>query len=90
MYAPIVIISMTYLDWTVSSLNTVLRILLTQAGAKKKCNEIGIPFLGDIPLHPDICASADTGKPTVVANPDTPQAQSFDEIAKIIASSLKS
>ncbi|EME89292.1 uncharacterized protein MYCFIDRAFT_26808 [Pseudocercospora fijiensis CIRAD86] len=64
--------------------------LLTQAGAKKKCNEIGIPFLGDIPLHPDICANADAGKPTMVANPDTPQAKSFDEIAKKIASKLES
>ncbi|KAF7189460.1 Iron-sulfur protein IND1 [Pseudocercospora fuligena] len=59
-------------------------------GAKKKCNEIGIPFLGDIPLHPNICADADAGKPTMVANPNTPQAKSFDEIARNIASKLKS
>lgn len=43
---------------------------------------MGIKLLGDIPLHPQICSDADSGKPTVVASPDGPQAQSFSTIAK--------
>jgi ATP-binding protein involved in chromosome partitioning len=51
-------------------------------GAKNKCGELGIRFLGDVPLHPSICSDADAGKPTMVANPDGPQAQAFAGIAK--------
>ncbi|KAM3419004.1 hypothetical protein BST61_g4960 [Cercospora zeina] len=57
-------------------------------GAKKKCHEMGINFLGDIPLHPDTCASADNGKPTMAASPDSPQAQAFIDIAKVITATL--
>ncbi|KXL48980.1 hypothetical protein M433DRAFT_62793 [Acidomyces richmondensis BFW] len=50
-------------------------------GAKKKCEQIDIAFLGDIPLHPQICQDADSGKPTVVANPNGSQAHAFNAIA---------
>ena len=58
-------------------------------GAKKKCKELGIDFLGDIPLHPDICASADVGKPTMAASPESPQAQAFVNLAKSITTKLQ-
>ncbi|RMY64751.1 hypothetical protein D0863_09588 [Hortaea werneckii] len=57
-------------------------------GAKKKCEQIGVNLLGDIPLHPQICSDADTGKPTVVANPEGPQAQAFSKIAQELISKL--
>ncbi|RMY41414.1 hypothetical protein D0866_00608 [Hortaea werneckii] len=56
--------------------------------AKKKCEQIGVNLLGDIPLHPQICSDADTGKPTVVANPEAPQAQAFSKIAQELISKL--
>jgi len=49
---------------------------------------MGIELLGDIPLHPSICSDADAGKPTVVANPESPQAKAFIKIAQSIASKL--
>lgn len=58
------------------------------AGAKKKCEQIGVSMLGDIPLHPEICQDADTGKPTVVANPTGPQAQAFHKIAQELITKL--
>lgn len=57
-------------------------------GAKKKCENLGLDFLGDIPLHPDICASADAGRPTMVSSPDSPQAQAFAAIAKTVTSKI--
>lgn len=45
-------------------------------------------FLGDIPLDSQICADADAGKPTVVANPRGPQAEAFENIATKLASKL--
>ena len=43
---------------------------------------MGITLLGDIPLHPNICTDADAGKPTVVAQPGSPQAEAFTAIGK--------
>ncbi|KAI7311803.1 P-loop containing nucleoside triphosphate hydrolase protein [Hortaea werneckii] len=57
-------------------------------GAKKKCEQIGVNLLGDIPLHPQICSDADTGKPTVVASPEGPQSKAFTKIAQELISKL--
>lgn len=38
-------------------------------GVEHACSQHGIPFLGDIPLHPSICDDADRGMPTVAAEP---------------------
>ncbi|KIW29894.1 uncharacterized protein PV07_05680 [Cladophialophora immunda] len=37
------------------------------AGAEAKASELGVDFLGDVPLDARICADADRGMPTVVA-----------------------
>lgn len=49
---------------------------------------MGIDLLGDIPLHPRICSDADAGKPTVVADPDGPQAEAFYKIARAVSLKL--
>ena len=36
-------------------------------GVERKCRELGIDFLGDVPLDENICRDADKGKPTIVA-----------------------
>src|SRR5882757_9610376 len=43
----------------------------SHSGVTHACEEHGINFLGDIPLHASICDDADRGKPTVVAEPDS-------------------
>lgn len=58
-------------------------------GAKKKCGDLGIRFLGDVPLHPSICSDADAGKPTMVASPDGDQAKAFAAIAQELATELR-
>ena len=50
-------------------------------GVSKKCGELGIKLLGDVPLHASICEDADRGKPTVVAEPDSVRAQVFKDLA---------
>lgn len=50
-------------------------------GVTRKCKELGIDLLGDIPLHPSICDDADRGKPTVVAEPDSARAKAFSDLA---------
>lgn len=58
------------------------------SGAKKKCAELGIKLLGDIPLHAQICSDADAGKPTVVGSPQSPQAQAFTKLAQELKTQL--
>jgi ATP-binding protein involved in chromosome partitioning len=50
-------------------------------GVANACQEHGIEFLGDIPLHANICDDADRGKPTVVSEPDSDRAKSFIAIS---------
>ncbi|TKX24783.1 iron-sulfur protein IND1 [Elsinoe australis] len=50
-------------------------------GVTKKCAEMGVELLGDLPLHPQICEDADRGKPTVVAEPDSVRARAFGDLA---------
>lgn len=48
--------------------------------------ELGVPLLGRIPLHPRICADADRGKPSVVGEePDSPNVRAFEGVAAEVA-----
>jgi len=57
-------------------------------GVSRECSSKHIPFLGDIPLHASICNDADRGKPTVVAEPDSPRAKAFMRIAGQICETI--
>ncbi|MEM2139630.1 Mrp/NBP35 family ATP-binding protein [Nitrososphaera sp.] len=59
--------------------------LFGKGGGKKISEDFKIPFIGEIPLHQQIRAGSDTGKPTVLSEPESFQAQSFDKAAKVIA-----
>jgi len=49
-------------------------------GGEKAANELGVSFLGRIPIDPEIVNSGDSGKPFVLSNPDSDAAKSFNEI----------
>jgi ATP-binding protein involved in chromosome partitioning len=54
-------------------------------GGEKMCKEYGAEFLGALPLTMSIREQADSGKPTVVAEPDGPVAEIYKAIARKIA-----
>lgn len=56
-----------------------------QGGGEKMCGEYGVEFLGALPLTMSIRAQTDSGKPTVVAEPDGQVAQVYKAIARKIA-----
>lgn len=62
--------------------------LFGKDGAKRLAEEMDVKLLGDIPLHPGICADADDGKPTVVAEPDSARAKAFESIAEQVARAI--
>ena len=54
-------------------------------GAEAMADELGIDFLGSIPLHNDVRAGADSGIPIVEGHPESPVAEAFSAIAQRIA-----
>ncbi len=59
-----------------------------EGGAQKMCRDFGVPFLGGLPLDIKIREQADSGRPTVVADPDGKVAQIYKEIARKVAISI--
>jgi ATP-binding protein involved in chromosome partitioning len=59
--------------------------LFGQGGGKKISEDYNIPFIGEIPLHQHIRQGSDTGKPTVLSEPESVQSQAFEKAAKVIA-----
>ncbi len=56
-----------------------------EGGAQRMCNDYKVPFLGALPLDIRIREQADSGRPTVVADPDGKIAMVYKEIARKIA-----
>lgn len=55
--------------------------LFKKGGGEKAAIEMGVPFLGRIPLDPEMVESTDNGKPFVVLNPQSQVAEAFRNIA---------
>jgi ATP-binding protein involved in chromosome partitioning len=62
--------------------------IFSHGGGQRAAEKLGVPFLGAIPIDPAIRAGGDEGMPIVAANPDSPQAKSFRDIAAKIAEAL--
>jgi ATP-binding protein involved in chromosome partitioning len=56
-----------------------------EGGAQKMCRDYDVPFLGGLPLDIRIREQADSGRPSVVADPDGPLAQAYKTIARKVA-----
>ena len=54
-------------------------------GAPEMADELGVDFLGEIPLHPGVRSASDVGVPIVEADPESPVAQAFIAIAQKVA-----
>jgi ATP-binding protein involved in chromosome partitioning len=56
-----------------------------QGGAERMCREYGTELLGALPLDISIREQADSGKPTVVADPEGRAAEIYRAIARRLA-----
>jgi ATP-binding protein involved in chromosome partitioning len=63
---------------------TVSEIFAGNSGEELSA-QLGIPFLGSIPLDPAVSRSGDEGVPSVLAHPESAQATAFIEIAGALA-----
>lgn len=58
-------------------------------GGRETSKTLGVKFLGEIPINPEIRTSSDQGIPIVESDPDSPVSVTFREIALRIREDLK-
>jgi ATP-binding protein involved in chromosome partitioning len=57
-------------------------------GARHEAERLGVPFLGEVPLHMAIRENSDAGRPVVAVEPDGPHALAFKSIAAQVWATL--
>jgi ATP-binding protein involved in chromosome partitioning len=50
-------------------------------GGERLATEVGLPLLGQVPMHPGVMTGGDTGTPIVVTHPDSSAARALTAIA---------
>ena len=58
-------------------------------GARQEAARLGVPFLGEIPLHMSIRVTSDSGNPVVASEPDGPHAAIYREIGTKVRDQLR-
>jgi len=58
-------------------------------GGKKIAKDLTVPFLGTIPIDPEICEASDKGVPFIVEHMNSPATKAFMKIVKKIEAFLK-
>jgi ATP-binding protein involved in chromosome partitioning len=63
--------------------------IFQSGGGKKMAQEVGVPFLGSIPIDPTVGVDSDKGNPFVIKHKDSTAAKAFTEIVEKIKNYLK-
>jgi ATP-binding protein involved in chromosome partitioning len=58
-------------------------------GARHEAERLGVPFLGEVPLHMAIRATSDAGNPVMVSEPDGPHAAIYRAIGVMVRDQLQ-
>lgn len=58
-------------------------------GARDEAGKLGLPFLGEVPLHMEIRTKSDAGTPVVESNPESPNAKAYEEVAAAVLEQLE-
>lgn len=53
-------------------------------GGQRIAEDLSIPFLGSIPIDPEVCSDSDAGVPFIIEHKDSPAAKAFTEIVNKI------
>jgi ATP-binding protein involved in chromosome partitioning len=63
--------------------------IFSHGGARHEAERLGVPFLGEVPLHMDIREKSDAGLPVVATAPDSPLAAVYRDIAAKVRDQIK-
>ena len=61
-----------------------------RGGAQATAGDLGVPFLGEIPIDMALREACDDGRPIVATAPESPSARAFMTIAAGLATRLES
>jgi ATP-binding protein involved in chromosome partitioning len=59
-----------------------------QGGGARLATDMGITYLGDVPIDARVRSGGDEGKPILIAVPDSPAAEAFRRVAKQVAAQI--
>ncbi|TMQ70788.1 MAG: Mrp/NBP35 family ATP-binding protein [Candidatus Eisenbacteria bacterium] len=59
--------------------------IFSSGGGEARARALGLPFLGAVPLHPDVRIGGDEGRPVVLEKPDSEYARALARIAGHLA-----
>lgn len=62
--------------------------IFRHGGGERCAKEMGVPFLGAIPIDPQVAVQGDEGDPIVHSHPDSPVAKAYLQLAKTVADRL--
>ncbi len=62
--------------------------IFRHGGGRRTSEELRVPFLGEIPIDPEVVVGSDQGAPIVVRNPDSPASKAYFELAGQVAAQL--
>jgi ATP-binding protein involved in chromosome partitioning len=62
--------------------------IFRSGGGRRVAESLGVPFLGEIPLEPEVAEGGDAGTPIVERRPDSPAAKAYKAVAGAVVSSL--
>lgn len=63
--------------------------IFTRGGSEAAARKLGVPFLGSVPLDPQTVEHGDEGTPTVLAAPQSAQAEAFRQVARSVAAQVE-
>jgi len=63
--------------------------IFAHGGARHEAERLGVPFLGEVPLHMTIREKSDAGLPVVATDPDGEHARIYRDIAAKVRDTLK-
>jgi ATP-binding protein involved in chromosome partitioning len=62
--------------------------IFPRGGGRRAAEQLGVPFLGEIPIEGSVSASGDAGLPVVASAPDSAAARAFNAMAGEVARQL--
>jgi ATP-binding protein involved in chromosome partitioning len=59
-----------------------------EGGGARLAEEYSVPFLGSVPLDPQVRVGGDSGRPVVIDRPESPASEAFRKVAEKVAAQI--
>ena len=63
--------------------------IFSRGGGRRMSEKFNVPFLGEVPIDPEIRRGGDEGNPIVISHPESPTAKAFMDIAERVLESIE-